>query len=204
MNENDAFGAAVIGIPLTLAIASIIRGDVDFGIGLNGLARGGIALAVGLVVIAVVGWGRLGRRTTGASGRPVGGRMVTVHGHDHGGGDGELIATHEGGHVAGAEGVGGYIDDARIWDGGGIVHAWIPDDPQSVITFLYSGQVAAGTGRGADADNANIRKELRGVPAGERAAVKAAGKAHARAIVSRRRRRINDARDQLLRNGHAR
>ncbi|MFR9807083.1 hypothetical protein ACL02T_33020 [Pseudonocardia sp. RS010] len=135
-----------------------------------------------VALLAVIAWART-KRTA----RPAGGawRTTTVRGHLHGGRDGKLIATHEAGHVAATRALGGRVRSARIWDDGGLVQATIPDTPLAAVTFLRAGAVAAGTSRGAGADNDAIRKELRAIPARERRDLERQATRDARRIVSR-------------------
>lgn len=108
-------------------------------------------------------------------------------GHAHGGARGQ-VATHEAGHVVAARALGGRVLSAELHrDGGGLV-TW--DMPARVagaktnVAFLLAGQYAAGTSRGCGGDRAAVRRELRQVPAAERAAVRAAADRRARQIVS--------------------
>lgn len=108
--------------------------------------------------------------------------MVSIHGH---GGDRPTIAIHEAGHVAGALGVGGKVRSAHMNDSSGLVRATVPN-AQAAITFLAAGAAAAGTKRGADHDEAEIRKTLREFPRGERAQVEREARAAAARIVRSR------------------
>jgi len=126
-----------------------------------------------------VGW-LVARRTSGTA--STAGRMVNIHGH---GGDRPTIAIHEAGHVAGALGVGGKVLSATMTDTTGLVRAKVPD-AKTAITFLAAGAAAAGTKRGADHDEAEIRRTLREFPRDQRTQVEREARADASRIVRSR------------------
>lgn len=110
---------------------------------------------------------------------PVGGRMMTGHGHGT-----NLIRTHEGGHYVAAKEMGGSVTSATVTSNGGLVRARIPNKPENAIAFWLAGQYAAGTSEGASEDNRLIRKELNRLPKDQRKAVEEKGKRMARSIVN--------------------
>lgn len=128
--------------------------------------------------LAVGWWVAYGR----SSGSATAGRMVSIHGH---GSDRPTIAQHEAGHVAGALGVGGRVRSATMTDSSGLVRAVVPD-ARAAITFLAAGAVAAGTKRGADHDEAEIRRTLREFPRDQRQQVEREARADAARIVRQR------------------
>lgn len=143
-----------------------------------------------VIVLLVVAW--LGLRSGAAtSGRASAGRMVAVRAHSHGGGR-ATIARHEAGHAVAARALGGRVRSAEMDDHSGLVQAVLPtDDPGAAITFLRAGQYAAGTNRGAGADDDEVRRILRKeVPAVDRAAVRKAAERRARQIVRSRKGQI--------------
>jgi hypothetical protein len=122
-------------------------------------------------------------------------RMRTVGGHSHAG-DRPLSARHEAGHAAAARALGGRVHSATLnADGTGYVGASIRRGARPAVAFLLAGQYAAGTRRGAQHDEAAIRRELSRVTASERAGVRRAAEQEARRIVSSQSGRIRrDAR----------
>lgn len=144
----------------------------------------GAALVIGVVVLFFA------RRAT---------RTATGHAHV---GPLSLSARHEAGHMVAARYVGGHVTSAQLYrDGGGFVQARIPDKPQSVVTFLLAGALAAGTDRGAEDDFAAVDRELSEVPIGERSRVLRDARADARRIVSRRAEEIARDAERLEQNG---
>lgn len=126
---------------------------------LVGLWLASLGLGGALVVALVVGLAL----TAGAA------RTAHIHGSTR-----AKIARHEAGHAAVARHVGGRIRSARIHghDSGGLVKATLPtDDPRLAVAFWSGGHLALGSRDGADADLADIRRELRRVPAAERGRV---------------------------------
>lgn len=176
VSDDELMGVALLAIPAGGLIVLAAR----FGGGFTGWPVAGAALLAvigGLLVLTVA---------RPAVGRVVGGRAVDVTGHAHGPG---LIEVHEAGHVAAARALGGRVRSAEVWAGGGLVRAVLPDSsPQTAVTFLLAGKRAAGTSTGASADDAEIRRELRGVP--NAGAVYRAADSRARSIVSSRRGQI--------------
>jgi hypothetical protein len=157
--------------------AGVLIACARFGGGFTGtaaLARVGVAALVlaGLALMVAT------RARVGAGA----GRVA----HVHGGLRGE-IARHEAGHAVAARALGGKVLSAQIYRGdrGGLVQARIPAGPLPAVTFLLAGQVAAGTTRGADADNAEIRRELRGLPRAEQRHITRTATRDARRIVAR-------------------
>lgn len=129
-------------------------------------------------------------------------RMRGVGGHSHAG-DKPLSARHEAGHAAAARALGGRVHSATLnRDGSGYVDATIPDGAQRAVAFLLAGQLAAGTRRGAQHDEAAIRRELARVPASERAGVRRAAERDARRIVSSQSGRIRRDARVLMERGH--
>lgn len=161
------FAAPVLG--LSLRYGGGFTGLAPLGAGLAALA------AAGVLTLA------LGGRS---SGRFAGGRSVSVHGHAHGP---RAVHKHEAGHAVAARALGGSVISAEVYDnGGGLVQAYIPSGPLPAATFLYAGQIAAGTTAGAGADNDLIRRELRELPSAERDRVRAQARRDARRIVNSR------------------
>lgn len=145
----------------------------------------GSAVLGGALVLGLVGAFLFGGRT---SGRASTGRSVQVRGHAHGAGARQEVATHEAGHVAAGRALGGRIRSATVSSDGrsGLVHVTLPtEDPGAAIAFWRAGALAAGTSRGASADDDLIRRELRGVPARDRRRVRRDAERAARRIVSR-------------------
>lgn len=158
--------------------------------------NGGSWLILGCLLIA---WLCMyGGKRPSSSGRAAMGRSVQVHGH---GSDRPTIAVHEAGHAVAARKVGGKVLSATMTDHEGLVRAEVPDE-RAAVAFLYAGQYAAGTRRGAHGDEAAIRAELKRLPANERAAAHKAAKADARRIVSRHRGEIR--RDAAVLNDRGR
>ncbi|HEY8590205.1 MAG TPA: hypothetical protein VIL55_11700 [Naasia sp.] len=154
----------------------------------SGTAGGTLLVAILLVLILL---SRLGGSTTT-------GRSVAVRGHAHGSGARQEVATHEAGHAAAAVGLGGRVRSATVANDGrsGLVRATLPDSrPETAIAFWRAGAIAAGTSRGASADDELIRQELRTVPSAERKQVRKAGERLAEQLVRQHRGRIErDAR----------
>lgn len=141
----------------------------------------GLGPALLLVLLAAAAVWAFNRRPTMA------GRSVAVRGHAHGTGARQEVAVHEAGHVAAARALGGRVRSATVSRDGhsGLVQATLPTgDSQAAITFLAAGKFAAGTSRGASADDDLIRRELRRLPTGDRSRVRRDAERDARRIVS--------------------
>lgn len=159
----------------TLIAAGLLAG----GLVLAGKADLGWAAVLGAVLALLVA----GRSATRSE------RMATGHVH---GGRRATIARHEAGHAAAARALGGRVESAVVYPGerGGMVYARIPDGPLPAVTFLAAGEMAAGTSAGCGGDQAEVRRELRGLPSAERARIVRQGRADARRIVRRQSSRI--------------
>lgn len=174
---------------------------VRSGPAVKGLA---VAVVVGLLLAArsgsLAGLGPalllallLGGALWAFGGQATVGRSVSVRGHAHGSGARQEVATHEAGHAVAAKALGGRVRSATVSADGrsGLVRATLPDSrPETAIAFWRAGAIAAGTSRGASADDALIRRELRTVPAGQRAQVRRDAERQARRIVTRHRAQI--------------
>jgi hypothetical protein len=144
-------------------------------------ALDGLGPALLLVLLAAVAVWALGGRSTA-------GRSVAVRGHAHGSGALQEVATHEAGHAVAARALGGRVRSATVSADGrsGLVRATLPtQSSQAAITFWAAGRIAAGTSRGASADDDLIRRELRTVPSAERGRMRRAAERDAARIVSR-------------------
>lgn len=118
----------------------------------------------------------------------------------HGHGDRAHVARHEAAHAVAAREVGGRVLSARVdegWLSGpyGRVQWDMSARPlraevESNVAFLAAGRLAA-PGTGCSGDMAEIGRQLRRLPPGDRAAVRAAGERRARQIVSSRRSEID-------------
>lgn len=111
-----------------------------------------------------------------------------VLGHSHGGGLAR-VARHEAGHVVAARAVGGRVLSARASAGGGRVEWDMSDrdlhaEVRSNVTFLRAAEYVDPVGCGGD--RSEVRRQLRRLPAKDRARVRADAEAHARRIASGR------------------
>lgn len=159
---------------------------------------GGLAF----VLLCVAGFAALVGGGSSSSGSLAGGRMIAVKGHAHGD-DLTEVAEHELGHKYAGEAVGGKITSVRVYrNGGGYTRVTLPDhDPERAITFWLGGQKAVGTQRGASYDNGLIRKELRKVPASERAALRRRAERAAEKAVAAKRSKIASQAPRLAERG---
>jgi hypothetical protein len=191
--NDQTMQRALFAIPAVGLLMLCIR----FGGGFTGFG----ALVAGLQVIAVAAVVAAGLVVAvRLSGRPAGrGGVAHVHG-----GQREDIARHEAGHAVAARAVGGRVTSARIYSGdrGGLVQARIPEGPMPAVTFLIAGQIAAGTTAGAGADNAAIRRELRGLSGADARRLRVQATRDARRILARRSGELRRDTDTLIRKGH--
>jgi len=184
------------GILFAIPAVSLTVLCVRFGGGFTGFGALTATAAVVAVAVLVVALAR------GGAGR-LAGRSVSVGGHAHGPNGRAVIARHEAGHAAAARAVGGSVTSARVYPGesGGLVQARIPVGALPAVTFLLAGQIAAGTTDGADADDAAIRRELRGLPGRDRTRVRRQAGADAHRIVTAHATRIGHDAERLDRKG---
>jgi hypothetical protein len=172
-----AAGVAVIGGVMLTAI----NGALWF------LTGGAVTLlgptVVGVLVVGAAGWALLAARSRA---RYIGGPRMIVH--TRGNSDREVAAWHEAGHVAMTRAVGGKVKAVAIHnDGSGYTSLRLPRgiEPAARVAVDVSGEVGSGTSAGCSSDHSYMRSLLRTLPAGERAGVKAAGYALARATCTR-------------------
>lgn len=121
-----------------------------------------------------------------------------VGGHAHGS-NRARVATHEAGHVVAARALGGRVLSAEVYSNGGGLVTWnMPAKVHSAetnVAFLLAGQYAAGTSAGCSGDQAEIRRQLRGMPDAGRVRSRAASRA--RSIVASHRGEIRRVAAQL-------
>lgn len=192
--NDQTMQRALFAIPAVGLLVLCVRfggGFTGFGPLVAGLRVIGVAALVlaGLTVAARWGGGRSSTR----------GGVAHVHG-----GQREEIARHEAGHAVAARAVGGRVTSARIYHGdrGGLVQARLPEGPLPAVTFLLAGQVAAGTTRGAGADNAAIRRELRGMPGPDARRIRRQATRDAHRILARHSGALHRDAATLTRKGH--
>jgi hypothetical protein len=192
MNDQtmQRFLYAIPAVGVLVLCARFGGGFTGFGALLAGLRLIGVAA---LVVAGLVLAARLSGRSAGHGG------VAHVHG-----GQREDIARHEAGHAVAARAVGGRVTSARIYSGdrGGLVQTRLPQGPLPAVTFLIAGQIAAGTTTGAGADNAAIRRELRGMSGGDARRVRTQATRDATRILARRSSEVDRNTDTLIRKGH--
>ncbi|MGH3939740.1 MAG: M50 family metallopeptidase [Pseudonocardiaceae bacterium] len=112
------------------------------------------------------------------------------------------VARHEAGHVAAARALGGSVGTVRLYpDGTGRTYAYgLPADPQSQVTFLVAGEIAAGTAQGAEGDHAEIDKVLSGLAPAEWDRIESAARTQATRIVAERADEIDRDAARLLKH----
>ena len=166
---------------------------------------------VGLCVVLLAVWCLCSSGSGSTAGRSIPRRGLTGHVHS---GPRSTVATHEGGHVVVARGVGGRVKSARIYsDGSGLV-TWTgagkTDYEQVVnaVAFLQGGRYAAGTSEGCgdgwlfkSGDALSVEQVLKYLPTDQRAKARAEGERKGARIVSSRGGEIARVADRLDQRG---
>lgn len=141
--------------------------------------------AAAALISAVCAFLMVGRKVSTANG------YMTIRGHSHEGAY-SRVCTHEGGHAAAAEKVGGKVLGGRVTGNAnhasGYTDVYIPNDPASQVGVYLAG-FAAAPGTGSPSDMPMVDKVLASVPSpyrgrilreGQRIATSVAGSSNVR------------------------
>lgn len=179
-NRTERFPVAAVGMAVCLAagvalavyVAAAFPGWDSVRTSLAHLAVAVVAVVALRVIVKVRGFART-----------MGGRQMVAHTEPgHGPKD---AADHEGGHCALVKAAGGRVLDAWINpDGSGFTRYKLPSGVSitDLIAIKVAGEVAAGTSRGCESDQASMRAVLATLPPEERDAARRAGYDRARAV----------------------